>query len=668
MIRFVGLTAVNALSTTFSIESYREKEKYRHFIRFENGKKVEDTKTKTGKGDKKHGCKIAFSPSPKYLGADTIIPHKDVLEWVELMSYLIPKNHPIKIVFEIWDGLKIQSRHKIMSKPFEEIMLRLTDNQTYSPMFHLTCHNSWSERARVLELDKKGKPSNTTKDVKRELELEVVLRYIPEMITKYDSFCNFTNTIQGGVHQDAFDEVFCRMVIAAAKESMNDAQWEKYKPTWDDVRSGLCCVINLNTNAEVGFVGNVKEKIDNRKLLPYLKECITNGLKEYFASNKSVLDAFVRITKANAKARVELQKVKEASQRERIDSFSEHSMKNFIRCNNTGKNDFRELFIVEGGSAGGSASSGCDRDTQAFFLLRGVTKNAIKSSFAEVMENKEWRDLKKVIRAGIGKDFDINKMYYSRINILTDSDIDGYFITLGILAFMYMYMRPVIEAGRLYKVMAPLYSLDDKEHPYVIRRSEITDIFFKKVNKVYKLRLLKNAGLSKTSVPVTEIKKESLYDFLEDTRTYKEKLNYVADISGKLDARFVECVLSIISIVGGINTGSVDGLHSILTDQKFIKSFMSKLQIFYPESELNGQLLKAIVNGKMCVLDINARLIRNADILMPIYNRYGYRIEVQEKDKDPKVMTIMQFMDAASKYNPLITGRFKGLGEQSCRV
>ena len=148
-------------------------------------------------------------------------------------------------------------------------------------------------------------------------------------------------------------------------------------------------------------------------------------------------------------------------------------MKNYIRCNNTGKK-WKELSIVEGDSASSAARNGCDPDTQAFFLLRGVTANPFKCSLAEIMDpktgNKEWRELVSIMRCGIGPKFDINKLYFNRINILTDADVDGAFISQGILGFFYLYFRPIIEAGMLYKVFSPLYKLDDKEHPYVANK------------------------------------------------------------------------------------------------------------------------------------------------------------------------------------------------------
>lgn len=664
----LGLTAVNALSTHFSIESCREKEKVRHYIEFKDGTKVKDEKFPIKKNDKKHGCVISFIPSPKYLGANTQIPFSEVKEWIELQSYLIPTEHKIKIVVEEWKGTKLLSREKIKTQPFENIIKKTVTDDKHSSMCHMTCHNEWAERARSFVLDKKGNPKNVTKDVTRVLDFEIVACYIPDNITVYDSYCNFTHTTQGGIHQDTFDELFCRYIIAAAKEKMSDSDWEKYKPTWDDVRTGLVCYMNLNTNAEVGFVGNVKEKIDNKKLIPYIKEVLSEAIDQFFSENKSILDEYVKNVRTSARLRINLQREREAGKVSRSDAFTKYGMKNFIPCNNEKKHDFRELFIVEGESAASNLSASCDRDTQAFYQLRGVTKNPFKCSFPEFMDNPEMKILiTKVLRCGAGTTFNINNLWFKRINIFSDSDIDGYYITLGVLAAFYKYMRPIIEEGLLYKVMAPLYKVNDgkKEDTYVVRRSEITEIFYKNVIKAYNVDLLQGAGYNKTAIVKESLNKSGLFELLSDLKNYRSDLQFAADDAGKLDMRFMECVLSLLGIVGGLS-GTVEAnvLNEILFNQKFIKSFMSKLQMFYPEVKLEGNHLYGPVNGRYASMSINPRLLKNATKLFPIYDRYGYKIQIQNKSSEEKrCVSLIEFLNLTSRYEPTIRDRYKGLGE-----
>ena len=256
--------------------------------------------------------------------------------------------------------------------------------------------------------------------MKKDIHLDVALRYCPESATFYDSYCNWTHTVDGGIHQDTVDKCFCSYIQTKVKETMSDAQKEKYPVLWEDIRSGLCCVINLSTNAQVNFVGNAKTKIGNKLLIPYLTEMINEELDKFFKEHPNVLNDYIKIVRMNAKARVEAAKIKVATQKERINTFKEHEMKNYIRCNNTGKK-WKELSIVEGDSASSAARNGCDPDTQAFFLLRGVTANPFKCSLAEIMDpktgNKEWRELVSIMRCGIGPKFDINKLYLRRFII-----------------------------------------------------------------------------------------------------------------------------------------------------------------------------------------------------------------------------------------------------------
>ena len=179
-----------------------------------------------------------------------------------------------------------------------------------------------------------------------------------------------------------------------------------------------------------------------------------------------------------------------------------------------------------------------------------------------------------------------------------------------------------------------------------------------------KIQKLKGAGLGKAVTPIEELKKDTMYDFLDDTRDYLTSLNMLADISGKLDARFIECVLALLTLVGGLTPNSTEeSIKKVTADQKFIKAFMSKLQLFYPETELHGDNILGIVYGRYCTLKINRTLLRHAEKLLPIYNLYGYRIGVIEKDREPKVMSILEFLNSSKKYQPVIEERFKGLGE-----
>ena len=297
-----------------------------------------------------------------------------------------------------------------------------------------------------------------------------------------------------------------------------------------------------------------------------------------------------------------------------------------------------------------------DPMTQAFFTFRGVTANAMKCSLSEIMENREWRDLVTVLKTGIGPKFDINKLYFNRINIFTDADIDGSGISAGMLAFFYKYMREIIEQGKLYKVYSPLYSLDDSEHPFVANKAEMVEIYHKKIVKNYKI---------KPESSDSYLTKNELYDFLIDTYEYRDNLIRAAKESGNVNKFLVESIIAYMTLFDKVRSeNDFDNIDTVFSNQKFIKSIMSKIQKKYKEISVdNTGRFSGVVDGKYALVKVGARFFRKTSDLIPLYQKYGYILEVKEKDKEPVKMTIGEFLDACMKLTPRIKTRFKGLGE-----
>ena len=660
----VGATVVNALSDVFEVTNFREVEKVKHTIIFNEGEIVSDKTTKLPK-NKPHGSIVSFIPSKKFLGKNTVIPYKEMVEWVKKMCYFITKKN-VRVKIDIFKGLKLKETYKFKPIQFEDLLDEICTNKKFSPKCKFSGDDIIEEEIRVTE-EKKSKITVKEKKMKKKMHLDVALRYVPESITYFDSYCNYTNTTEGGVHQSAVEKCFCNFMQQKTKAAMSEAQRAKTPITWDDVREGLCCVINLTTNAQVGFVGNSKEKIGNEALTPHLSKIVNDGLEQFFKKNTGVLNDYIRIIRLNAKARVEASKVKAATQKEKMNWTKEYEMKNYIKCTNKGK-QWKELFITEGDSAAGSARNGSDTKTQAFFLLRGVVANAFKQSLAELMDpktgNREWRDLVTILRCGIGKSFDAKKLYFNRINILTDQDIDGFYISSLILAFFYRYMPEIIEQGYLYKVFTPLYALTDKDKPFVTNKHEMVSIYHKKLSKVYKVKF---ANKKKYAT------KEEFQEFLTDTYDYSENLSQRANDMGYVNKFLLESILANM-VLGGVIDSSFGELEvdkankkldKVFGDQKFVKYLMSRLQKKFKELVLNdkSRTISGIINGKRSSIKITSRFIRRSIDLLPIYEKYGYEIEVSEKGKDPVVMTIGEFLDAGMKYYSKIIRRFKGLGE-----
>jgi DNA gyrase/topoisomerase IV subunit B len=198
------------------------------------------------------------------------------------------------------------------------------------------------------------------------------------------------------------------------------------------------------------------------------------------------------------------------------------------------------------------------------------------------------------------------------------------------LVFIYTYLRPLIEAGKVYKVFSPLYRIDDKEHPFVINKAEMVEIFQKKVTKQYKV----------TTEYGYKLDKDEMIEFLQDTYTYASDLDRMAKNLGNVNKFLVEQIIALLTVSGYVRSGKdFDDLDKLFNDQKFIKNLMSRIQEKFPEIVVNQDThtLKGVVNGRFCSIKINKRFIRQAEDLIPVYKKYQYKLLVSEKGKETPV-------------------------------
>ena len=659
----VGLTVVNALSEHFSMTANREYEKTTHTITFKEGKLVNDTILPNKKG--KHGTIVSFKVNKKYMGNKAKLPIEKVVEWLEMMFCLNSENlkaNNVSAVVEILKSGKKVSTTKIKPKPFSKLIESITPSSftkdDFTKCITLSGTSSIVEPTKVLNQKEDGTSTIVMKDIKKSIRVDISMRYLTKEDTNNSSaecmsFCNYTHTIDNGTHVDAFDESFCRFMQKSTNDSLSEKQRDKLRISWDDCRSNLYFIISLSTNAHVGFVGNAKQKIQCELLLKPMKDIITDALTIYFEENKSILNSFINVVKTNAKSRLEAMKAKSGSKKSaRMSNWDALTKSHYIKPNATGK-QWKELFLVEGDSAGTGARNGCDPRTQGFFKFRGNVSNAFNKSMSDIMKNSEWLEFIDVIGTGIGENFDISKCYFNRFNIFTDADVDGFNISSGILAFFYKYLRPIVEAGMLYKVFTPLYSLYDKDHPYVTNKGELVDVYHKKITKQFKVRLMDED---------TYMSKDELRTFLTDTIDYRNELILVAKSSGNINKFLIEYITGYMSVLS--DDDSYEGFMKVLNDQKKITSMMSNIQDKYPEIKVtNDGRFYGVVEGKYTVIQLSPRFYKKLNYLINIYEKYGFELYVKDGDGDEKRMTIGQFLDYCIKIYPKIKARFKGLGE-----
>ena len=229
-------------------------------------------------------------------------------------------------------------------------------------------------------------------------------------------------------------------------------------------------------------------------------------------------------------------------------------------------------------------------------------------------------------------------------------------ISAGMLAFFYKHMRPIIEQGKLYKVYSPLYRLDDKDHPYVANKSEMVNIYHDKIIHNFKIKC---EGMDKYMT------KQELYEFLMDTYEYQENLIRAAKESGNVNKYFVEAIIAYMTVLGVVRSeNDFDDIDETFSKQKFIKTIMTKIQKKFKETTVdNTGRFSGVVEGKYALVKVGSRFFKKTSGLIPVYQKYGYIITVEEKGKTPREMTIGEFLDSCSKLQAKILTRFKGLGE-----
>lgn len=639
----VGITVTNALSSEFTITTFRED--YFHKVSFRNGEKVEDIKEPIKKGKKVHGTRVSFKAEQKYFGKGSKLPMDKAIDWLEEISYQMNDNIVIDVAE--YKGVELISETKIKKKPFSDLIKKfITDENkiAFSPV-------SFGGIDTLEEF----LPNGTSRE--KTVNLEFAFAYdTGTMDSDYESFCNFTRTDEGGVHVDAVEDAICKYLQNKTISNMSDRQKEATPITRQDVKSGLKLAINLSTNAQVQFMGNAKNKIQNENLKPVIREIARKNIENYFEKNPAKLQVVEKIIRLNAKARLDMQKIKSVKIRTSSNSFNDLENPNLIKCNNTGS-AYKELLLIEGKkSAAGSVKNGRDPWTQAIYGFRGQTKNPLKCSRAELLSNLEWKYYLEALRVKPEPDFDIRKLYYSLIGILTDADIDGYIIALGIAAFHVVCLPKIIEAGILYRIYAPLYKLDDPNHPFVGSKVELTELYLKNIGKEYKIRSMEDKDYKK---------QEGMAGFLYNTINYLDVLGDAVDFY-KVETGLIEIVAAALTASGVVQEGKE---YPILTDMWYdkpdkVRDVMRIVQAKYPETVLEGDLIRSAVAGRgMYTLHLNNRFMKRVADLIPVYQDYGYKLGVKEKHCEDRIMTIGEFLSDAKRLVPKTLSRFKGLGE-----
>lgn len=283
--------------------------------------------------------------------------------------------------------------------------------------------------------------------------VEIALQYNDSYMENLSSFVNNINTHEGGTHLSGFKIALTRTINDYARK-LNQLKDSDENLSGDDIREGLTGIISLKVQ-EPQFEGQTKTKLGNSEIRGIVDSIVSEGLAEFFEENPAVTRKVIEKTIMASRAREAARKARELTRRKSALEISslpgklaDCSIKDPMQT---------EIYLVEGDSAGGSAKQGRDRRFQAILPLRGKILNVEKARLDKILNNEEIRSMITAFGNGIGEDFNLDKSRYGKIIIMTDADVDGSHIRTLLLTFFYRYMKPLIEAGRIYIAQPPLY-------------------------------------------------------------------------------------------------------------------------------------------------------------------------------------------------------------------
>ena len=283
---------------------------------------------------------------------------------------------------------------------------------------------------------------------------EVSLQYNDGYTENLYSFANNIDTIEGGTHLVGFKTAITRVINDYAKKFGHIKESDK-NLSGDDVREGLTAVVSVKIS-EPQFEGQTKTKLGNSEVRGVVDSIVADGVGTFLEENPAVGKIIIDKALMAARARDAARKARELTRKSVLErstlpgKLADCSSKDPMEC---------EIYIVEGDSAGGSAKQGRNRKFQAILPLRGKILNVEKQRLDRILNADSIRSMVTAFGAGIGKDFDVSKLRYNRVIIMTDADVDGAHIRTLLLTFFYRYMRPLIDEGHVFIAQPPLYKV-----------------------------------------------------------------------------------------------------------------------------------------------------------------------------------------------------------------
>ncbi len=459
----VGASVVNALSSWLEVKVYKNGNVY--YQRYENGgHPVDDLKIIDSCSKERTGTTVTFKPDPEVF-TDTIV-----------YDYEILKTRIRELAF-LNKGLKIS----------------LYDEREDDKKDSFCYEGGISEYVKMIN-ENKNPIHETIIDcagVDNDISLEVALQYNETYNASIYSFVNNINTPEGGTHEDGVKRALTRILNKYATSSgmLKD---KDSNLTGDDVKEGITMIISVK-HPNPQFEGQTKTKLGNSEVRGIADKIFSASFERFLMENPDQAKVIVEKSMTASRARVAAKKARELTRRK-----GDLDVTNFYGklsdCKSKDPSEC-EIFLVEGDSAGGSAIKGRNSMTQAILPLRGKILNVEKARLDRALSNEEIKTIITAFGTGIGEDFDLSKLRYDKIIIMTDADVDGSHIRVLLLTLFYRFFKPIVEAGHVYAAQPPLFVIKHgKNIKYVLNEQE-RDEYLKTLSPNTKYDIMRMKGL-----------------------------------------------------------------------------------------------------------------------------------------------------------------------------
>ena len=440
----VGSSVVNALSQKLLVEVHRQGSSWHQ--EYANG--VPAAPLKEGSSVADTGTTITFWPN------------SDIFETVEF-EYEVLRTRFQQMAF-LNKGLSIDLSDERPSAGGRK------DSYKYEQ--GLVDYVEYLNRAKKTEVVHPDIISFEAEDTTRKIALEVAMQWTNAYSESVHTYANTINTHEGGTHEEGFRAALTTLVNRFARASGLLKEKDE-NLTGDDVREGLTAVVSVKLG-EPQFEGQTKTKLGNTEAKSFVQKVAGEHLSDWFERNPAQGKDVVRKCVQASQARIAARKAREQTRRKGL--LESGGMPGKLKDCQSKDAALSEIFLVEGDSAGGSAVSGRNPETQAILPLRGKILNVEKARLDRALGNTEIQGMITAFGAGIGEDFDVEKVRYHKIVLMADADVDGQHITTLLLTLLFRYMRPLIEKGYVYLAQPPLYRIkwSNSDHEYVFSDRE----------------------------------------------------------------------------------------------------------------------------------------------------------------------------------------------------